>query len=135
MRDFNEGIDVLLNVGLDGMPVANKLWAWLATNTEASVSPTTVRSGLTKVGTALSVTGRSSVSRIIDLGLLDFSASNSGTIASVVVSTDDPAVGTAKVIVIQDVNGGATLDLAVTNGLIVDDLSFAVDYLVSGSVA
>ena len=136
MRNFNEGVDVLLNNGLDGLTVANKLWAWMcSSHAEADVTPTNVKADLTKVGTAIGVTGRSSASRIIDLGALDFSATVTGTAKSVVVSTDDPANAGAKLVAIQDLNGGAAVDLAAVNGVIVDDLSIAVDYLVSGSVA
>jgi hypothetical protein len=135
VKNFNEGTDQLLNSGLDGLAVAGKLWAWLcSSHAEADVTPANVKADLTKVGTAVAVVGRSSVARIIDLGILDFSTSNVGSAKSVVVSTDDPANVGAKLLVIQDLNGGAAINLATSNGVVVDDLSIALDYLVSGSV-
>lgn len=125
---------MLLNVGLDGLPTANKLWAWLcSSHAEADVTPTNVMANLTKVGNAKSNTARTSSSRIIDCGAFDFSDVLTGTAKSVVVSTDDPANAGAKIIAIQDLNAGAAVNLS--TGIIVDDLSIQVGYLTSGSVA
>ena len=135
MKNFDEGTDALLNDGLAGLATADTLHAWLAAEAEADVTPTSVLADLTQVGTTVVAAGTlASASRIIDLGELDFSAETSGSVKSVVVSTDDPGNAGAKILAIQDLDGGSAIDLATASGLIVDDLSIEVGYLASGSI-
>jgi len=135
LRNFAEGMDALVNSGLDGLPTANKLYIWLCSQAEADVTAATVLAGLTKVGTTVAgKTGLSSSSRVVDLGSADFSAETSGSVKSVVVSTDDPGTAGSKALAIQDLNGGTAINLATATGLIVDDLSIQIGYLASGTV-
>lgn len=134
MENFDEGMKVLIENGLDGLPTANKLWAFLCNDNEAAVSATTVKAGVTQTAatSALSVTGLSVTTRILDLGVLDWSAATVGSPKSVVVCTADPA-GATKIIAMQDINGGSAIDLAAGPGVVVDDLAFRFSFFISGT--
>jgi len=131
VRNFNEGVDLITNSGLAGLPTANKLWFWKCDQGEADVDPSMTLLMLTKTaGTvALSATGRTCVARTIDCGAMSFPGLADTTAVAIIVSTDDPAVGGAKLVAIQDIVGGGVAYDAVSNGpLTVDGFTIKIAY-------
>jgi hypothetical protein len=114
-RVFDEGIDDAGNAWLASLPTPNKLYIWLCDEEETDVSTTDVLADLTQTAgsSVKSVTGLTCSARIIDLGvggIFDWTELT-GTPRSFVVSTDDPATPGAKLVLLQDIDGGATVAL------------------------
>jgi hypothetical protein len=130
MKNFEEGVDLLVNVGLDGLPAANTLYAWLCDQNEAAAAVTDTRAGDTltqTAGTAVKTIGSlTSSARIVDLGAIDWSTETSGTPKSIVVTTKTKSDAAGKYLAIVDINGGATVDLS--SGYVCDGLSFKILY-------
>lgn len=129
MQNFNEGVDVLENVGLDGLPTANKLWVMLCDQQESDTDPTMTFASLTQTAATarFSKTAATSASRIISLGAFTWTEATPTTSRSVVIMTAD--VGSSpKIVAIQNLTDGSAWDTTVLGPVIVDALSIKVGY-------
>jgi len=131
MRNFNEGVKVLVENGLDGLPVANKLWFVLCDQAEADTDPTMAWANLTRTAgtTTNSATGLTCVARQVVLGAITWTGAGNivGSPKSILVLTADPA-GATKLVAQQDINAGAAVNLATNSGYVCDGLTIKVAY-------
>lgn len=129
MRNFNEGVDQLVNTGLDGLATANKLYVMLCDQQESDVDPTMTFSSLTQTATtaSFSKTSATSSSRTVDLGAFTWTETTPTTSRSVVILTKDTGAS-PKAIAIQNLSDGAAWNCVTLGPPIVDDLSFKVGY-------
>lgn len=129
MRNFNEGVDVLVNSGLAGLPTANKLYVILCDQQESDLDPTTVFASITQTATtaAFSKTSCASASRVVDLGAFTWTETTPTTSRSIVILTN--ATGSSpKLVAIQNLTDGSAWNATTAGPPIVDDLSFKVAY-------
>lgn len=130
MRNFNEGINSLINVGLDGLTEANKLYVWLCDLAESDLGPTDVLASATHTSgtTVLNVTGLTCSARTVDLGGPFSFPEVVGSPKSVAISTKAPTTGGSLLVAVQDINAGAVLNLATNGPVSVDALSILFAY-------
>lgn len=121
---LDEGWELINNSGLAGLPTANKLWVITVLESEADIGPTAVLADFTQAfATKRSVTGRTSVGRIIDLGALNW-PETTGFAVGLLVCTNDPAVAGAKALTLMNIyDDGSVYDAATAGALYIDELS------------
>lgn len=129
MRNFNEGVNAVVNSGLAGLPTANKLYVILIDQQESDLDPTMTFASITQTSGTASFfkTGATSAARTIDLGAFTWTEITPTTSRAIAVLTDAVG-GSPKLLAVQNLTDGSAWNTTTAGPPIVDDLSIKVAY-------